>query len=335
MIKITLLFLSLLFINECGATNNTEKEAETNQNIESVETSDTLTVCSFNIQFVGHFKKKEDPALASLVKDYDIVVVQELVASPFDGTYPDGSSFSSDPEAKEFFDAMEQQGFKFILSEEDTGTNEEIHKNTSATEWFVCFYKEDKVSVAKDLPHGFLAEDRSNHPSYERVPFAFAFRAGKTDFVLISTHLKPNADRESVARRKVELAAIEEWINNNNDVEKDIIILGDMNLHKEEELIDVTPSGYLSLNDECRKTNTSRKTDKPYDHVMYNTTYSAGMIDTDFDLEVIDLVAVMKDYWTSEEPYPGDPYQSRVFNQDYSDHNPIVFKIIVENEDDD
>jgi hypothetical protein len=51
--------------------------------------ADTLTICSFNIQFLGHFKKKDDNALAEILKDSDIVVVQELVTPPIAGTYPD------------------------------------------------------------------------------------------------------------------------------------------------------------------------------------------------------------------------------------------------------
>lgn len=333
MIKIIFLSFSLLFFNGCGGSP--KNEGETKPPSEPTHEVERLTVCSFNIQFVGHFKKKDDPALASLVKDYDIVVVQELVAPLYEGTYPDGSSFNPDAEAKEFFDAMEQQGFKYILSGEDTGTNDEIHKNSTATEWWVCFYKDDKVSKADDLPNGFLAEDRSNHSDFERVPYAFAFRAENTDFVIISTHLNPGGGNSDKMRRKEEFNAISEWITNNSNIEKDIIILGDMNIEDVEELADITPEGYLSLNDECRKTNTTLGSSKPYDHVMYNTTYSVGMIDTDFDLQVVNLIEAMKDYWTSEEPYPGDPYDHNLFKQYYSDHHPVVFKIILESEDDD
>ena len=60
----------------------------------------TLDICSFNIQFLGHFKNRDDEALAALVKDFDIVVVQELVAPPMKGQYPDGTTFKSDVEAQ-------------------------------------------------------------------------------------------------------------------------------------------------------------------------------------------------------------------------------------------
>ncbi len=302
------------------------------------ENPDTLEVCSFNIQFLGSFKKRDDAALADILKDYDIVVVQELVAPPYDGVYPDGQSYTGDKEAAEFFDAMQSHGFSYLLSEEDTGTGDKIHKKSSSTEWFVSFYKPNIVSTASDLPQGFLAQDRSNNDDYERVPYAFPFRAAnnRLDFVLISVHLQPGARPAERERRAHELASIGGWIDEHDDVEKDFIILGDMNIYSAEELTAVTPQGFISLNDECRMTNTLSTAGKgqPYDHVMYNPGFTTE-IDAAFDLYVINLVEVMRPYWTADAPYPGDPYVHNTFKQYYSDHFPVVFRLITPMQDDD
>jgi endonuclease/exonuclease/phosphatase family metal-dependent hydrolase len=298
---------------------------------------DDLKICSFNIQFLGHFKDKENRALADILKDYDIVVVQELVAPPIKGTYPDGEIYLADTEAELFFKAMENLGFTYKLSEEDTGTNDEIHKKTSATEWWVAFYDPNSVEDVNDLPSGFLADDRSNHPCYERVPYAFGFRTcdEKTDFVLISVHLKPGSSSNDKARRKHELTAIFDWVNQNDGTEKDYIILGDMNIEDPDELASVTPEGYLSLNDECLPTNTSVNSPKPYDHVMYNVT-DTNEINTEFDIKIIDLIEAMRPYWQFvDEAYPGDPYEHNRFRIPYSDHHPVVFEIKVPDTDDD
>lgn len=297
--------------------------------------NDTITICSFNIMWLGSYTKKDDEALASMLQDYDIVVIQELVAPPFDGTYPDGSTYSSDAEAKEFFDAMEDVGFSYVLSNEDTGPNNEIHSGGSSTEWWVCFYNDDRVDVADDLPNGFLDADRSANPNYKRVPYAFGLRKDDLDIVLISVHLAPGDEDENVQYRAHELQTIFDWINNNDAVEKDFIILGDMNIKDSEELEAVTPIGYLSLNDECRKTNTAEGTDKPYDQVIYSTTNTTDEIDINYDLEVVDLIESMRDKWEGDDPYPGDPYDHNLFKQYYSDHHPIVFKMIVPSSDDD
>lgn len=54
----------------------------------------SLKVASFNIQFLGHFKNKDDESLATLLEQFDLVFIQELVAPPTSGTYPDGSVVS-------------------------------------------------------------------------------------------------------------------------------------------------------------------------------------------------------------------------------------------------
>ena len=299
---------------------------------------DTLEICSFNIQFLGSFKKRDNTALADILKNFDIVVVQELVAPPFDGVYPDETAFTGDNEAALFFNAMTDHGFAYLLSEEDTGTGEKIHQKSTSTEWFVTFYKPATVAFAADLPSGFLAEDRSDHPDYERVPYAFAFRSANNtlDFVLISVHLQPG-DRPAERRRRAhELQAIGNWINTRNTVEKDFIILGDMNIYDREELDSITPAGYLSLNDECRPTNTLSISDKgaPYDHVMYSINHTLE-IDINYDLTVVNLVEIMRPYWTADDPYPGDPYDHNLFKQYYSDHFPVVFRMITPLRDDD
>ncbi|MDE2725552.1 MAG: hypothetical protein OXI59_19450, partial [Gemmatimonadota bacterium] len=218
------------------------------------QVDEQITVCSFNIKFVGLYKKKNNEALAQLVKKYDMVVVQELVAPPDNGQYCDGKPYSEDPEADAFFDAMSAQGFDYSLSCEDTGRGEKIHKAGSSTEWSVVFYKPDKLKIASDLPHGFLAKDRSAHPVYPRVPHAHGFRTidGKMDFVVINVHLSPGRNKKK--ERKAELLSIAQWIDRHDAQEEDFYIVGDMNIENAAELKAVTPRGFVSLNDECRKT---------------------------------------------------------------------------------
>jgi endonuclease/exonuclease/phosphatase family metal-dependent hydrolase len=327
----TLLFTGLCF---CGNSNTKTDQQESNTENISIQTvSDKFTICSFNIQFLGNFKSRKDTVLAELVKDYDIVVVQELVAPPIDGVYPDGKAFTKDKESIEFFDAMKSFGFVYSLSEEDTGPRDNFHSKGSATEWFVAFYKSDKFKIADDIPSGFLADDRSKHPVYRRVPYAFAFETldAKMDFVLISVHLEP----EDKVVRKNEINEIAKWIDANDQFEKDFIVLGDMNIQSKVELEDVMPAGFISLNDECRTTNTNLNGPKPYDHVFYNPSFTANEIDEDFDMKVINLIEELKDSWASDEPYPGDPYNHNKFRQAFSDHHPIIFIMQLTVSDDD
>jgi endonuclease/exonuclease/phosphatase family metal-dependent hydrolase len=297
-----------------------------------VPSGKNITICSFNIQFLGHFKKKDNTALANLLKPYDIVVIQEMVAPPVNGAYPDGTAFTADVEAKAFLDAMTFHGFSYVLSDEDTGPVATIHTNNTSTEWWIVFFKDAAVDVADNLPHGFLASDRSANPDFERVPYAFPFRIDgtSTDFVLIPVHLAPNAS--SSAKRKSELATIQNWIDANDEAENDFIVLGDMNIEDAEELAEITPSGFISLNNECYRTNTLLNNAagggaKPYDHVIYQPAFTSDDIDEAFDIKVLNLIDSMKASWTGNLPYPGSPYNHNEFKQYFSDHHPVIFKI--------
>ncbi len=293
-----------------------------------------VSICTFNIQFLGNPKDRDNTGLAKIVEPYDLVVVQELVAPPYAGTFPDGTPYKPDAEAAVFFEAMRQLGFAYIMSEEDTGSSDRNHLNSSSTEWWVVFYKPSVVKLARDLPGGFLAQDRTNHPDFERVPYAFPFRTtdGRSDFVLISVHLQPDSGPAARARRKHELDAIARWIDANDEVEKDFIILGDMNIENQKELASATPAGFVSLNDQCSPTNT--KGDKPYDHVMFNPK-TTPEVDQTFDFVVIDLVQQMQPYWRLSASYPGTPYDHNTFRRYYSDHHPCVFRMKTAAIDDD
>jgi len=307
-------------------------------------TADTISICSFNIQFLGSFKSRDDSALAEVVKGYDIVVVQELVAPPKNGTYPDNNTYEKDAEAAEFFDEMETRGFKYILSEEDTGSSKKIHKATTATEWWVVFYKPDVIEVDNDLPHGFLGKMHGDHPNFERVPYAFGLKAkeGNLDFVLISVHLKPEDTKTDKMtdpiRRMHELDTIARWVELNDSVEKDFIILGDMNIEDCKELAEATPDGYVSLNSSCLPTNTlpGNNKQKPYDHVMYRPAHTQFDIDSSFPFTVVDLVEEVRSSWNvaTMGPFPGDPYDHNIFKQHFSDHRPVVFQMLIGNDDD-
>ncbi|QYK03143.1 hypothetical protein [Shewanella psychrotolerans] len=308
--------------------------------IDAVTSKEYLSIVSFNIQFLGNFKDRDDAALAKLVADNDIVVIQELVAPPYDGTFPDNTSYKPDVEAQRFFEAMASHGFEYVLSEEDTGTNDKIHVNSAATEWFVTFFKPETVQYAPELPKGFLGEDRSNHDNYERVPYATPFTVTATgdDFVLVSVHLQPGTSKKEKARRKEELHTVAQWIDNNDAVEHDFFVLGDMNFKNCAEIAEILPVSLTALNhgENCLMTNTNVNSPRPYDNVVYpvsnaSSLYSGGQF------EVINLIEEMEDDWAEDftTPYPGNaPYNHNAFRARYSDHHPVRFKVVLAGDDD-
>jgi len=296
-----------------------------------------LSICSFNIQFLGSFKARDNAALVSILQDFDVIVIQELVAPPYPGTFPDGTPYKPQPRSQEFFDLMQSVGFEFVLSEEDTGKSTKNHNNGAATEWWVAFYDPDRVQPDEDIPHGFLADDRTKHPNFDRVPYAFGFETtdGLLDFVLVSVHLRPGTGPANRARRQEELATVATWIDQNDDAEKDFIILGDMNIYTASELAAATPDGFESLNDSVVETNTNVRNGLPYDHVMIDPIFSTE-VDGAFDFKVVNLREQMQPFWDSSNgAYPGSPYHHDKFRVRYSDHHPVVFRMTIPDADDD
>ncbi len=342
-----------------------------------------LRICSFNIQFLGSFDTRDNVGLARVLQAEacDVIVIQELVAPPseafldknhrleldgllsaentnlFTRFFPFVEGATPEPlrpvaKATWFFEAMAEAGFAdFVLSEEKTGPTEN-RSNGSSSEWWIAFYRPDRIRLAPDLPHGFLSTERVANPSFERVPYAFPFRSldGGMDFVLISVHLAPG--KSEAPRRRQELDAISAWIAAHSAQERDFLVLGDMNIESATELGKATP--LRSLNQACVPTNTIPKpaSAKPYDHVLFDPESTTALElaperEGRPNFEVIDLRSRMRTRWAERhpgEPYPGgtgsldspaDGYIHDRFRTEYSDHQPVKFLLSVPEKDDD
>ncbi len=287
-----------------------------------------LDVVSFNIKFLGHYRNRDNEGLARLLNRYELVVVQELVAPPEDVETPDHRQVRGDAEAAAFFNAMAARGFRWVLSPEPSGSS--LSGATSA-EWFVAFYRPNRVLPANDLANGFIASPQVGNQTFERVPYAFGFRAGEADFVLLSVHLAAAANAAGAQRRARQVSAIWRWVDNQPGPERDYIVLGDTNIQNQAELTRLTPADVTALGP-FQMTNVLAT--RPYDQVMFRTA-AGGEIEP--QITVINLIDRMRPGWDSANGrYPGDPPLNRQrFEQIYSDHNPISFVIDTARSDDD
>ena len=232
------------------------------------------------------------------------------------------SSLLGDNEVRLFFEAMQKEGYSYILSEEDTGTGNKIHMNSARTEWFVTFYKKNKLSL---LHSGFIAEDRSNNDNYERVPYYTYFKDisvpdSTMDFVIISTHLQPGKAKSKRIRRYQELNSIINFVDKieKSNNERDFIILGDMNVYDCKTLDENLSSGFIRANSQCLNSNLKRS--EPYDQVLYNKKFTSIE-----NYEVIDMYEIFD--------IPKSTPNKQVIAK-YSDHHPVFFDIVKENDDD-
>lgn len=295
---------------------------------ESAFAEDTLTICSFNIQFLGHFKSRDNQGLAHVLSGFDIVVVQELVAPPVDGTYPNGDSFKADDESYAFVEEMRKVGFSYWLSEEDTGPTKN-HVNSSASEWFITFYKNSNVQPDSSRYVGFVDQTLVANDVYQRVPFVFPFKTtNETTFSLVSVHLTPGESGAEKAKRAGELDAILSWPYTTSEENRDFFVLGDCNIYDNEEFKRFANDTIYSLNHACLNTVSKVYEDelkgKPYDHVFYYPSSNEDVLDNSF--EVIDLLGELKLIYPNDPAFLNFDYQE--FKQKYSDHLPVVFKVI-------
>lgn len=293
---------------------------------------DTLAVCSFNIQFLGHFKERNDTLLTNLLKVYDIIVIQEMVAPPVDGLYPNGSTYKSDKESESFHNLMTTKGYNFWLSEEDTGPTKN-HINSSASEWWIVYYNDKVLPDTLNEPFGFLSDTIVGNSGFQRVPYSFAMKSadGSTTFNLISVHLNPGGSSSDKAIRQAEFKGIYDWIKTSVKTNKDYIVLGDCNIENSEELqslvLNPFQEEYQSLNSNCISTNAKRyeakEKGRPYDHIFINENFLEDLVTESF--EVVDLQMYLEGVNKIDEFFP---YDHNYFRTRLSDHLPVSFKII-------
>ncbi|MBC8475557.1 MAG: hypothetical protein H8D53_03845, partial [Bacteroidetes bacterium] len=184
-----LLILPIILFSECTSSQINLKNEKTLDK-QPIDTSvkaqsplrnplktDTISICSFNIQFLGHFKARDNNTLSKILKPYDIVVIQEMVAPPVSGTFPsNGQNYKSDVESKAFVLAMQEQGFSYWLSTEDTGPTRN-HVNSSASEWWITFYRDAVIVPDSSRYFGFLDTALASSLLFERVPFCLPFKS--------------------------------------------------------------------------------------------------------------------------------------------------------------
>jgi hypothetical protein len=291
---------------------------------------DSLDICSFNIQFLGHFKNRQNEILASILEDYEIVVVQEMVAAPKAGNYPDGVPYSKDAESAAFVEEMRQKGFSYWLSEEDTGPTKN-HTPTTASEWWIVFYKASVVQPDSSRIGGFVSSPLAMNSIYDRVPYAFPFRSikGKSNFTLVSVHLRPGDSKEDKVFRKNELQSLFKWTSTQKETNRDFYVLGDCNIYDRSEFEEFDGQGIQSLNEDCLSTNTkmyeSTSKGEPYDHVFYSNYSVEDIVPSSF--RVVDLMNKI-----IEKGVPAGvtlvPYDHDTFRTNFSDHVPVSFRIV-------
>ncbi len=301
--------------------------------------SETLSICSFNIKWLGYSTTRDNVTLARVLSNFDVIAIQEIVAPPYSGTFPSGDSYRTDPEVSAFFDEMiAAHGYEFLLSIEDTGTKVSNDDNSSWTEWFAVFYNPSILEPASHLPESYIEDDVTANIVFDRVPHAFSLRHLATgfDFVLVSVHLHAGHSSADAQAREHELDAISAWVADQQNGETHYVILGDMNFDDCDEIRQSVPVAFRYLNptadDACLGTNTSLSKQYPYDNVLLSSSIPQNSCS---GLAVIDLVDGLFAIWNPLDEPINQAYKEYGFVDMFSDHNPIAFHIEIPADDSD
>ena len=173
--------------------------------------AETIKIASFNIQIFGKTKASKPHVmseLASIVRKYDIVAIQEI--KDVNGKVP--------PLFKKEINS-DGSSYDYVISER--GGNQP--DDSRSQEQYAYFYNTDKISLIQDL--GLY--DDSGDDDFQREPYVARFQAvnGDFSFVLITVHTKPE---EAISEIK-SLHHVFVWAKSIVPQEDDFIALGDFN----------------------------------------------------------------------------------------------------------
>lgn len=177
----------------------------------AIQANTSIKLATFNIQIFGETKAAKPNVmneLASIIRKYDIVAVQEIKNSK--GNVP--------PFFKETINS-DGSRYDYIISER--GGKQPDDKRSQ--EQYAYFYNTDKISLVHDM--GLY--DDSGTDDFQREPYVARFQAveGDFSFVLITVHTKPD---EAVNEIKA-LHHVFVWAKSITPQEDDYIALGDFN----------------------------------------------------------------------------------------------------------
>ncbi len=283
-----------------------------------------LKIASFTIDELGIYTNRQNAALACLLAPFDLVVVQDLAAPPYPGSFINDEPYRPEIAATAFFDAMKAQGFSPIVAPEDTGPGDRLQLNSSLTAWPAFFLKDNRLMLSQDKPSGYIEPDRSANGTYSRVPFALFLTArdGTYDFLMLSLDL---SDAGSAQRRRYELSAISTFLQQHDHGERDVFLAGTFDFSSCAEMQGSLPPDFDWLSAVCQASDVSGK--HPRDGIAMREGGSAEIAQ---QLTVIDLVAAMKPFWLYDHgpDYPGQPLNVWQFMQFYASHRPVAVRLI-------
>jgi endonuclease/exonuclease/phosphatase family metal-dependent hydrolase len=166
--------------------------------------ADSITIASFNMQAFGQSKANKSEvvgAIASIIRNYDIIAVQEIRDA-------EGTAF---PKLVDEVNSMPGARYDYVIGER--------LGSTSSKEQYAFLYNTNKVAFLRDSNYTY------NGTGFERPPLLGKFYASGFSFVLADVHTKP----ENAASEVGLLAGVVADAKQRFAGEDDFIVVGDYN----------------------------------------------------------------------------------------------------------
>lgn len=162
-----------------------------------------------------------------------------------------------------------------------------------------------------------------------RSPFIASFRAGSFDFILITAHIRWGSDeKDRIKPLKLLAECIDRKKEEEHEVDKDIILMGDFNIPKVDDDLykAVTSKGLMVPSAILGKSHGSNLAkDKRYDQILHYPSYTKCFTDN----------AGVLDFYTGgiADFYPGKKLSKEKFTYELSDHLPLWIQLDVDIEE--
>ncbi|MDP2705502.1 MAG: endonuclease/exonuclease/phosphatase family protein [bacterium] len=222
----TIIFLALLFVSP-----NTVCYSDPSVSLSSTT---QIRIGTFNIEKLGKDNPYQVKNAAIILKNYDIVAIQEVMNTGATKNNPLGGKGI---EALQEIVAHLGEDWDYVVSPEPNGTaNAEKSKAFSTFEYYAFLYRKSKIELVKDSAHVWNESENKmsglndQERQFDREPFIASFRAkdGNFDFTIITIHAaSPAAQwrKDEIGR----LVFVYKTVQDSDESQNDVFLMGDFN----------------------------------------------------------------------------------------------------------
>lgn len=303
---------------------------------------------TFNIEKLGKANEYQAKNAAKILKNYDIVAIQEVMNTGASKTNPRGEKGI---EALKHIVSYLGDNWGYVVSLEPNGTASANRSRAFNTfEYYAFIYRKSKLELVKDSAHlwnelgnpmqGLKDQERQ----FDREPFIASFKVknGNLDFTIITIHAAAPAAgwRKDEIKR---LAVVYKTVQDSDSKQNDIFLMGDFNTNVDKKEWDnlkslastkhILTSSDITTLDKAR----GRLSKSQYDTIWYQGQYS--------DEDIIAETAQVHQVWQEDLEKPKDikvPKKIRnpenrqiwLYGKYASDHLPVTMLLWVDRDTD-